>query len=293
MITIENIIKTLKEQGVSDDKIEEINKSFLLASEIHKDQYRQSGEPYITHPLNVAKNLLDMEVYDTDAICAALLHDTIEDAKDDFSKEDIKRIINEDVAELVDGVTKMRRINFVTKESQRLANTRKITNGLSKDVRIILIKLADRKHNMETLEFKRPEKQQENAIETMELFVPLALSIGAYKIKSELEDLSLMYIEPDDFKKITEEKKKIEEQKKEYLEEMKIPTYEDTCTRNPIRFSNCGGYTFANTYIEYLESTYGWSKVLELIETENYGQVFGKSSEEIYDEWVLYLNNYS
>ena len=85
MITIENIIKTLKEQGVSDDKIEEINKSFLLASEIHKDQYRQSGEPYITHPLNVAKNLLDMEVYDTDAICAALLHDTIEDAKDDFS----------------------------------------------------------------------------------------------------------------------------------------------------------------------------------------------------------------
>lgn len=221
MITIENIIKTLKEQGVSDDKIEEVNKSFLLASEIHKDQYRQSGEPYITHPLNVAKNLLDMEVYDTNAICAALLHDTIEDAKDDFSKEDIKRIINADVAELVDGVTKMRRINFVTKESQRLANTRKITNGLSKDVRIILIKLADRKHNMETLEFKRPEKQQENAIETMELFVPLALSIGAYKIKSELEDLSLMYIEPDDFKKISEEKKKIEEQKKEYLVEMK------------------------------------------------------------------------
>lgn len=79
---------------------------------------------------------------------------------------------------------------------------------------------------------------------------------------------------------------------KEYLEEMKIPTYEDTCTRNPIRFSNCGGYTFANTYIEYLESTYGWSKVLKLIETENYEQVFGKSSEEIYDEWVLYLNTY-
>ena len=73
---------------------------------------------------------------------------------------------------------------------------------------------------------------------------------------------------------------------------MKIPTYEDTCTRNPIRFSNCGGYTFANTYIEYLESTYGWSKVLELIYTEKYEQVFGKSSEEIYDEWVLYLNNY-
>lgn len=83
-----------------------------------------------------------------------------------------------------------------------------------------------------------------------------------------------------------------EEFYKEYLEEMKIPTYEDTCTRNPIRFSNCGGYTFANTYIEYLESTYGWSKVLELIETEKYEQVFGKSSEEIYDEWVLYLNNY-
>ncbi len=83
-----------------------------------------------------------------------------------------------------------------------------------------------------------------------------------------------------------------EEFYKEYLEEMTIPTYEDTCTRNPIRFSNCGGYTFANTYIEYLDSTYGWSKVLELIETENYEQIFGKSSKEIYDEWVLYLKNY-
>ena len=219
MITIEDILNELKKHNVEESGLNDVRKSFTLASDIHKDQFRQSGEPYIIHPLNVAKNILDMEIYDTDTICACLLHDTIEDGED-FSKEDIASIINPTVAELVDGVTKMRRMNFSTKEEQVLANTRKITNGLSKDVRIILIKLADRLHNMQTLDFKKPEKQRENAIETMEIFVPLALSIGAYRIKSTLEDLALKYIEPDAFKEISYQKQILEEKKRDYLLEI-------------------------------------------------------------------------
>ena len=217
MVTIDEIVNELKKHEVNKEKLDEVKKSYNLAVDIHCGQFRQSGEPYIIHPLNVAKNLLDMEIYDPDTISAALLHDTIEDAKIDFTKEDIAREINPTVAQLVDGVTKMRRMQFSTKEEQSLANIRKITNGLSKDVRIILIKLADRLHNMRTLQYKTPKKQIENAIETKELFVPLALSIGAYQIKSELEDLSLMYTDPEVFQRITYEKKKLEDKRKEYL----------------------------------------------------------------------------
>ncbi len=220
MISIETIIKRLEDHGISQEKLAEVMKSYNIAKEIHKGQLRQSGEEYIIHPLHVASNLLDMEIYDTDTICAALLHDTIEDAPFEFTKEDVKELINETVAELVDGVTKMRAMNYSTKKDLEEANTRKIINGLNKDLRIILIKLCDRLHNMQTLQYKRIEKQKENALETMELFVPLSLSIGAYKLKNQLEDLSLQYIEPDDFKRISEEKAKIELEETPYLEEV-------------------------------------------------------------------------
>ena len=206
MLDIDRIIIILQQHGISEDKLKEVKKSYELAFSVHSGQYRESGEPYIIHPLEVANNLLEMEIFDSDTICAALLHDTIEDAVDDFSKEDIARIINPEVAELVDGVTKISRLNFYTKNEQRLANIRKIINGLNKDLRIILIKLADRLHNMRTLDYKTMEKRRENSMETMELFVPLALTLGAYQIKSELEDLSLMYIEPDDYNRIKEKK---------------------------------------------------------------------------------------
>ena len=202
-IKIEDIIDELKKHNIFG--LNNVLDSYKLAEEKHRGVFRQSGEPYISHPLNVAKILLDMEVWDTDTICAALLHDTIEDTN--LTKEDIAREINPSVAELVDGVTKIRRMNFNSKKSQNQANTRKIVNGLNQDYRIILIKLADRLHNMRTLEFKIKEKQIENALETLEIFVPLADSLGMYKIKSELEDLSLKYLHSEKYEEIVENKK--------------------------------------------------------------------------------------
>ena len=151
MVDIHSITFELRKHGVKEDKITEVETAYEIACDIHKNQFRESGEPYIIHPLHVANNLIKkMEIYDPDTISAALLHDTIEDAVDDFTKEDIARLINPTVAELVDGVTKMRRMNFDSKDDQALANTRKIINGLVKDIRIIFLKLADRLHNMET-----------------------------------------------------------------------------------------------------------------------------------------------
>ena len=155
---------------------------------------------------------------DRDTICAGLLHDTLEDTK--VTKEEIAENFNSDVANLVDGVTKMSKMNFSSKEDQNLANTRKIITGITTDVRTIIIKLADRLHNMRTLQFKSEFKQKENALETMEIFVPLAYYIGAYRIKSELEDLSLQYLKPDMYKKIEERKLRLEESSNDCLKEM-------------------------------------------------------------------------
>jgi len=217
MIQIEHIINRLEETNPS--AIPNVLKAYDMASYAHDGVFRESGEPYITHPLYVANNLLDMEIIDTDTLCAAILHDVVEDS--DLTLEDIERNLNPTVAELVDGVTKMRRMNFSTKKEQNDANTRKIITSLTKDVRIILIKLADRLHNMRTLDYKKTEKQKENAIETMELFVPLALSIGAYQIKSELEDLALKYMEPQAYREILGKREELAIVEHEYLREMR------------------------------------------------------------------------
>ena len=156
---------------------------------------------------------------DIDTICAALLHDTIEDTE--ITKEELEIMFNYNVANLVDGVSKISRMNFSSKEEQRLANTRKIILGLTNDVRIILIKLADRLHNMRTLQYKTKEKQIENAIETLEIFVPLAYYLGIYEIKNELENISLFYLYPEKKKKIKEDREEIKYLYQDNLEYMK------------------------------------------------------------------------
>ena len=212
---LQDLIDKLNEYN--REEVEVIKKAYEYAKKLHDGQYRQSGEPYINHPLNVAYILADMHA-DRDTICAGLLHDVLEDTE--ITKEDIAHDFNQNVANLVDGVTKLSKMNFSSKQEQNLANTRKIITGITEDVRIIIIKLADRLHNMRTLQFKSEFKQKENALETMEIFVPLAYYIGAYRIKSELEDLSLRYLKPDMYKKIEERKLKIEEDSNSCLQEV-------------------------------------------------------------------------
>ena len=204
-------------QKYDKEDISEIKKAYDFAKLLHEGQYRQSGEPYITHPLNVAYTLAEMNA-DKDTICAGLLHDTVEDTK--IINEDIATLFNPSVAKLVEGVTKISKLNFSSKQAQNMANTRKIITGITEDVRIIIIKLADRLHNMRTLQFKSEFKQKENAMETMDIFVPLAYYIGAYRMKSELEDISLQYLYPDKYKTIQDIQLKIKDDSKQCLEEM-------------------------------------------------------------------------
>ena len=214
-ITIEDLIEKINEYN--PDEIDIVKKAYEFAKNLHHGQVRQSGEPYISHPLNVAYILAKMKA-DKDTLCASLLHDSLEDTN--TTKEEIAFEFNKDVAVLVDGVTKMSKMNFSSKFDQNDSNTRKIITGITKDVRIIIIKLADRLHNMRTLQFKSEFKQKENSLETMEIFVPLAYYIGAYQIKSELEDLSLQYLKPDIYKKVEEIKKTIEIDSDFCLQEM-------------------------------------------------------------------------
>ena len=214
-ITIDDLLKKMSEYN--PDAISDVKKAYDYARHLHNGQVRQSGEPYIIHPLNVAYILSEMHA-DSDTVCAGLLHDTLEDTN--IKKEDIAHYFNQNVANLVDGVTKLAKMNFSSKQDQNYANTRKIITGITDDVRIIIIKLADRLHNMRTLQFKSEFKQKENSLETMEIFVPLAYYIGAYRIKSELEDLSLKYLKPDVYKRIVEKKIKLEETSGDILKEM-------------------------------------------------------------------------
>ena len=214
-VTLDKLLELIKKYN--PESVDIVRKAYEYADVLHQGQMRQSGEKYISHPLNVAYILAEMQA-DSDTICAGLLHDTLEDTN--ITKEDIAHDFNQDIANLVNGVTKLAKMNFSSKQEQNFANTRKIITSITDDVRIIIIKLADRLHNMRTLEFKSEFKQKENALETIEIFVPLAYYIGAYRIKSELEDLSLRYLKPDMYKKIAEQKSKIELDSHSCLQEM-------------------------------------------------------------------------
>ena len=183
------------------DDISMIEKAYRTAAEAHKDQFRKSGEPYIVHPLNVAIILADLEL-DKETIIAGILHDVVEDTV--MTEEDLKREFGDDVALLVDGVTKLEKIPLSAggdqpdaKLEMQAENLRKMFLAMAKDIRVILIKLADRLHNMRTLQYKKPESRQRIAKETLEIYCPIAQRLGISKVKIELDDLSLKYLEPD------------------------------------------------------------------------------------------------
>ncbi len=192
----EATFEKLKETVLSYNPKADINKissAFEFARDAHKDQKRISGTPYISHPLAVATIVADMQM-DVDSVCAALLHDVVEDTS--YSYEDIRQKFGEQVAVLVDGVTKLDKIEFSNKEERDMENLRKMFLAMAKDIRVIIIKFADRMHNLSTLISMSEDKQREKARETLSVFAPLAHRLGMYKIKWELEDASLKYLDP-------------------------------------------------------------------------------------------------
>ena len=189
---------------LSDDECDQIMKAFTLADKAHEGQFRASGEPYIMHPLAVAEILAHLQI-DHITLMAALLHDVVEDTE--YTKEDIEKLFGSEVAFLVDGVTKLNQFQYETKEDRQMENYRKMILAMAKDVRVVVIKLGDRLHNMRTLKHMRSDKQKRIAKETLEIFAPLAHRLGIFNVKWELEDLSFRYLEPDKYYDLVDQMK--------------------------------------------------------------------------------------
>lgn len=207
------LITKIKAYHPSND-LSIIEKAYTLAKMAHKNQCRRSGEPYIIHPLEVAIILADLEM-DRETIVAAILHDVIEDTE--YTYDDIANLFGEEVALLVDGVTKLDKLNYSSKEEAQAENYRKMFLAMAKDIRVILIKLADRLHNMRTLKYMPENKQKEIAQETLDLYAPLAHRLGISKIRIELEDLSLKYLEPDIYYDLAEKIERKQSERVEYV----------------------------------------------------------------------------
>ena len=181
---------------------QQIRQAYELAREMHGTQMRKDGSPFITHPLAVAQIVAEELHLDSESIIAALLHDTIEDTS--VTHEQIAKLFSPTVADLVEGVSKLTRVHYTSKEEEQMENLRKMLMAMSKDIRVILIKISDRLHNMRTMEYQTPEKQKQKSFETMEIYAPIAHRLGMQKMKWELEDLSLKYLDPVGYREITE-----------------------------------------------------------------------------------------
>lgn len=215
-MTIQEVINKRKEHTRKvDTKL--ILKAYEYAYFHHGDQCRQSGEPYIIHPLNVAYILADIGLDDS-TICAALLHDVIEDTE--ITHKDIRQEFGIEIAEMVEGVTKLGTMQFASIEEQQVEDYRKMFLAMGKDIRVILIKLADRLHNMRTLKYLKRDRQIANSKETMELYAPLANRLGLYSVKWELEDLGFKYLYPEEYHELVEGINKKREERLKFIEKI-------------------------------------------------------------------------
>lgn len=215
-ITIYDVIAKKKEITKRvDTKL--IMKAYNLANKKHKNQKRSSGEPYIIHPLNVAYILAGIGL-DESTLCAALLHDVVEDT--DLTNKDLSEMFGEEIAQMVEGVTKLSTIQFATVEEKQVENYRRMFLAMGKDIRVILIKLADRLHNMRTLKYLTRERQIANAKETLDLYAPLANRLGLYSIKAELEDLGFKYLKPEEYHELVEGINKKKDERLKFIEKI-------------------------------------------------------------------------
>ena len=206
---------TLVRENMTENDVSLIEKAYFIAKKAHEGQFRFSGEPYIIHPVSVAIILYNLGM-DGESMAAALLHDVVEDT--DMTKENIQEEFGEDVANLVEGVTKLGKVPIFTKEEQQAENVRKMLMAMSQDIRVIIIKLADRIHNMRTLSFMRPDKRREKAQETLEIYAPIAHRLGIRGVKEELEDLAISYLDPVAYKEIRDRLEQQQSKRKEYLD---------------------------------------------------------------------------
>ena len=225
------LVETVRDYNPAADFVH-IESAYHFAKRCHEGQRRKSGEPYIIHPLAVAQIVAEELKLDSESIEAALLHDCIEDTAATYA--DIARLFSPTVADLVEGVSKLTRIQYATKEDEQMENLRKMLIAMSKDIRVILIKISDRLHNMRTMEYQSPAKQKQKSLETMEIYAPIAHRLGMQRIKWELEDLSLKYLDPVGFEEINSSlqlkakeydafMKKTQDQIDKRLQEMRIP----------------------------------------------------------------------
>ena len=195
---LQSLIKSIKSYNPNTD-VDEITRAYGYMVRAHEGQFRNSGEPYAIHPMAVAKILASLNMDDA-TIIAGLFHDVVEDTE--ITYEDLEYLFSKEIADLVDGVTKLKQIKFKTKKDNQAENLKKMILAMAKDIRVIIIKLSDRLHNMRTLEYMTREKQIEKANEVLEIYAPLAHRLGMSTIKWELEDLSLKYLEPNIYQDI-------------------------------------------------------------------------------------------
>lgn len=257
-------LRALVEKNYGAEDAAALQKAYEMAKEAHKEQFRHSGEPYIIHPIEVAKILYDLGM-DCDSMTAALLHDVVEDTE--LTKDDIKVVFGEEIAELVEGVTKLGKIPNYAKEEQQAENVRKMLIAMSRDIRVIIIKLADRIHNMRTLAFMKPSKRSEKALETLEIYAPIAHRLGIRAVKEELEDLAISYLDPRAYKEIRGLLEHQQTKRKEYLDSIQKKITE----RVQLIVPNC--------------SVSGRIKSVHGIYRKMYMQ--GKAFDEIYDIYAV------
>ena len=212
---VEKLIENAKPQ-MSEEDSALIRKAFAVAKDAHAGQYRESGEEYLIHPVALAYILADLQ-FDATTIAAALLHDVVEDTK--YTLEDIEEAFGKEIASIVDGVTKISKLKFQTKQEEQAENFRKMLLAMAKDIRVIFIKLADRLHNMRTIKYMSEEKQKEKAQETLDVYAPLAHRLGIFKIKWELEDISFRYLNEEAYHEIVHQVAQNRAQREAYIKQ--------------------------------------------------------------------------